>query len=109
MTAGSAGAPSDGDSLTDVLERFADHGYADEVRAVAGGSLRWRACGHTVDASSVRVEEECRLEGASDPSDMMLVAAARCPVCGVGGAAVLRYGADAGEEDADVVAALATN
>ena len=107
MTAGSAGAPSDGDSLTDVLERFADHGYADEIRAIAGGSLCWRSCGHTVEASSVRIEEERRLEGASDPSDMTLVAAARCPLCGVGGAAVLRYGADAGEEDADVVAALA--
>jgi hypothetical protein len=107
VTAGTPGAPADGDSLTDVLERLADHGFADEVRAVAGSSLRWRSCGHTVPAGQVTVDEECRLEGASDPADMMLVAAARCPVCGVGGAAVLHYGATAGEEDADVVAALA--
>jgi hypothetical protein len=107
MTAGTPGAPSDGDSLTAVLEQLADHGFADEVRAVPGGALRWRSCGHTVAASEVTVDEERRLEGASDPADMMLVAAAHCPVCGVGGAAVLHYGATAGEEDADVVAALA--
>ena len=106
MTAGTAGNPSDGESLADVLERLADHGYADEVRPIPGAKLHWRACGHTVAAADVHVEEQSRLEGASDPDDMMLVAAARCPVCGVGGAVVLHYGAVASEEEADVVAAL---
>ena len=108
MTAGTPGVPTDGDSLSNVLERLGDQGFTDEVRAVAGGSLKWRSCGHTVPAAEVTVEQECRLEGASDPDDMMLVAAAHCPVCGVGGAAVLGYGASAGEEDTDVVAALAS-
>lgn len=106
MTAGIPGVPSDGDTLVDVLERLADHGYADEVRPIPGAKLRWRTCGHTVDADEVHVEEQWRLEGASDPDDMMLVAAARCPVCGVGGAVVLHYGALASEEEADVVVAL---
>jgi hypothetical protein len=106
VTAGEAGAPADGDGLVDVLERFADLGFADEVRAAGGGVVQWRACGHSADAADVLVEGERRLEGASDPADMTLVVAMRCPVCGVGGAAVLRYGPDAEVEDAEVVAAL---
>lgn len=106
MTAGAAGAPADGDGLVDVLERFADLGFADEVRPAAGGVVRWRQCGHSAEAVDVSVEAEQRLEGASDPADMTLVVAMRCPICGVGGAAVLRYGPDAEVEDAEVVAAL---
>ena len=47
-----------------------------------------------------------RLEGASDPADMLHVSALRCPVCGTGGAFVSPYGVNAGEADAAVLLAL---
>ncbi|MFN8017959.1 MAG: hypothetical protein U0P45_07525 [Acidimicrobiales bacterium] len=70
-------------------------------------TLRCSACGSESDAERFEVEEERRLEGASDPDDMVLVVAARCPVCGSKGAIVLGYGAAASAVDSDLVLALA--
>ena len=46
------------------------------------------------------------MEGASDPDDMTLVVAARCPHCGAGGVVVLGYGPTASEADAAVLVRL---
>lgn len=47
-----------------------------------------------------------RLEGASDPDDMMAVAAVTCPVCRIDGVLVLSYGPAASAEHADVLLGL---
>jgi hypothetical protein len=47
-----------------------------------------------------------RLEGASDPADMLAAVAATCPTCGTRGVLVANYGPEAMIEDADVLRAL---
>jgi hypothetical protein len=101
-----AGAPSDYDTLQGVLAALADDGWSGEADAVEGGSVRWRACGHEAPATEVQVASTRRMEGASDPDDMLAVLAVPCPVCGAKAALVLHYGPTAGPADADVLAAL---
>ena len=101
-----AGAPSDNDTLEAVLARLADEGWDGEVDALEGGSLRWRRCRHEAPAGEIAVDRSRRMEGASDPDDMLLVAAAPCPSCGDRGVLVVHYGPTAGAADADVLAAL---
>jgi len=63
---------------------------------------------HTVsDASQLEVEALRRTEGASDPDDMLAVVALACPRCGARAAVVLGYGPESGEDDAEVLLALA--
>ncbi len=94
-------------TVTAVLERLAAEGFgAPLAPADEPGRLHCAACGTTSDAAAFEVVHERRLEGASDPDDMVLVVAARCPACGRGGTVVLGYGATASEADADVVVAL---
>jgi hypothetical protein len=47
-----------------------------------------------------------RLEGASDPDDMVAVAALRCPSCKTRGTLVLSYGPETSAVDADVLCCL---
>jgi hypothetical protein len=47
-----------------------------------------------------------RMEGASDPADMMAVVALECGVCGASGTMVLGYGPTASDVDSDVLRAL---
>lgn len=98
----------DGDpqTLTKVLQAFADDGFAADIRPEAGGRLLWSSCGHSAPATEVVVAHQRRLEGASDPDDLLLVVAAPCPTCGVGGAAVLAFGPTASEADTAVLELL---
>jgi hypothetical protein len=100
------GVPRD-DTTTGVLRALADAGFdAQFLPGERPGTLHCRSCGSDAEAASFEVVEERRLEGASDPDDMVLVVAVRCPVCAAPGSLVLGYGPDASPEDADVVAAL---
>lgn len=47
-----------------------------------------------------------RLEGASDPDDMLAVVAVQCPECGRRGTVTLGYGPAASPPDGDVLRAL---
>jgi hypothetical protein len=100
------GAPSDNDTLQNVLAAFAADGFDGEAFAVEGGAIRWRRCHHDAPAADVEVARMRRMEGASDPADMLLVAAVTCPVCGDKAALVVHYGPTAGPADADVLLAL---
>jgi hypothetical protein len=96
-----AGAPSDNTSLVAVLAGLRDAGYDSEFLVADSGALRCRACEQEHAPEAVRPDELRRLEGASDPADMVAILAARCPSCGTSGTAVLRYGpeADAGHAE----------
>ncbi len=100
------GAPEDEDTLVDVLAAFAERGYGDSYGVAPGGQLRCAHCNATFAASEVEVVALRRLEGASDPDDMMAVVAVRCPLCGGRGSVVIAYGPHASADDADVLAAL---
>ncbi len=99
-------APSDNTTLTAVLGELAAAGYAAQFDAEPGGTVRCVDCDATVPASDLVVEHGRRLEGASDPSDMLWVVAARCVACDARGTLVLTYGPEASATDADVVTAL---
>jgi hypothetical protein len=47
-----------------------------------------------------------RIEGASDPADMAAVLGLECPACGARGAAIVRYGPEAGPGDEIVLTHL---
>jgi hypothetical protein len=47
-----------------------------------------------------------RLEGESDPSDMMAIVALTCPACGARGTVVLGFGPMATQQDSDVLQSL---
>jgi hypothetical protein len=96
----------DGATITEVLERFERDGYSGQFRALDGARLQCITCRHELDAKNVELERLCRLEGASDPADMLAVVALRCPSCQTRGTAVLNYGPEATADDADVLLAL---
>jgi hypothetical protein len=107
---GSPGAPwaGEADSTTEVLAQFRSSGIAGELSpGREPASLRCSACGQESAAAEFEVLEERRLEGASDPDDMVMVVGARCPACQAAGAVVLAYGPEASATDTDLVLALA--
>lgn len=99
-----AGAPSDNTTLTAVLDGLRDDGYGAELRAIGSvGEVRCGSCGAASLANYFTDVVERRLEGASDPADMVLAIGARCPACGERGAMTLGYGPIASEADSAVV------
>jgi hypothetical protein len=102
-----AGAPSDNETLTAVLRGLADQGFTCDLFAVTDPpGFRCGSCHEISPVGDFDIVDERRMEGASDPADMVLVVAATCPRCGAKGAAALGYGPDADAADSDVVALL---
>jgi hypothetical protein len=98
--------PSDNTTLTSVLEGLDHDGYSAQFLTEPGARLRCSECDTTSPASAFDVHAIRRLEGASEPDEMMSVVAATCPSCGRGGTAVLGYGPNASPDEADVSLAL---
>src|SRR5436305_7400193 len=101
-----SGAPSDNTTLVQVLDAFAAEGFDGTMVVTEDGLLRCTTCREEIDPSSAEVEAWRRLEGASDPDDMMAVVALVCPNCGSHAAVVLTYGPEAPPADASVLRAL---
>lgn len=101
-----AGAPSDNTSLRAVLDEFLRSGFAGDIRVCDDGRLCCGVCGFSADPAEVELRALRRLEGASDPSDMVAVLAVVCPACRSEGTAVVRFGPDADTGDAAVLSAL---
>lgn len=100
---------SDHETMSAVLREWADEGIAASFRpGREPATMRCPVCETVSPAGDFDVIHERRLEGASDPDDMVLGVAARCPVCHISGAIVLGYGADSSEVDSDIVADLPT-
>ena len=95
MTRPVAGAPSDNTSLVAVIAGYRARGYEADFHVADDGNLCCRVCGHCVVPATVTLDELRRLEGASDPADMLAVLAVRCPACGAKGTAVVQYGPEA--------------
>jgi ribosomal protein S27AE len=104
---GEAFTPSDNTTLAGVLTGLEETGFAANVTAAPGGRLRCGRCEVVSDAGEFAVASIRRLEGASEPDEMVSVVAAECPACGAGGAVVLGYGPMASADDAAVSSALA--
>ncbi len=100
------GVARDASTLIEVISVFEDAGFRGQFVVHDGARLECSACRSQFDVADARVHALRRLEGASDPDDMLAVAAVVCPVCAARGTVVLGYGPVASAEDAEALAAL---
>ena len=97
---------SDGTTLVEVIRRFEADGYVSQMAAEEGGIIRCFTCRQDSWACDVHLEMLRRTEGASDPADMVAVAALICPRCGARGTVALKYGPEASVEEEEVLRLL---
>jgi hypothetical protein len=95
-----------GTTVTEVLAGYAAGGFTGSFTAVAGGKVQCHACDATTPGDQVRMSSLRRMEGASDPGDMMAIVAIECPACDTKGTLVLGFGPMASEEDSDLLHVL---
>lgn len=97
---------SDGTTLVEVIRRLEEDGYLGQMAAVEGGMIRCFTCRQDSSATQVHLQLLRRTEGASDPADMVAVAALICPRCGAKGTVALKFGPEASPEEAEALALL---
>jgi peroxiredoxin len=100
------GVARDATTLLEAIRGLEARGYHGQFIARAGGEIECVICKRTSAAEAMRCDLIYRLEGASDPSDMLAVGALRCARCGSHGTLVLNYGPEAGVYDDDVLRRL---
>jgi hypothetical protein len=100
------GAPSDNDTLTSVLQAYADGGYKENFTVTDEGLIRCPVCRHEVQPDVTCLHALRRMEGASDPADMLAVLALECPQCNALGTAVVHYGPESTEGEVAVLLAV---
>jgi hypothetical protein len=88
------------------LEGYAQGGFSSSFVVTDEAALECVECGTVSSAEGVKMSSLRRLEGESDPSDMVAVVALTCPVCGSRGTLVLGFGPMATQQDSDVLKAL---
>ena len=104
MTAPALPLPED-TSLAAVLDDFDEAGFSATLMATDAGVL-CATCRSIVAPGDLLVQRFRRLEGASDPSDMLAVVGATCPGCHLDGTLLLGFGPDMDPAHADVLAGL---
>ena len=102
-----AGVARDANTLTDVLASLEKEGFHGQFVARDGAEVECMSCKTLTSSRDMSGDHRLRrLEGASDPADMLAVAALTCPSCGTKGTLVLSYGPEASVIDNDVLRAL---
>ena len=100
----------DARSLAEILAMYEAKGFTSQFGARPGGRIVCFGCHfyQFFERKQLNIElvSLSRTEGASDPDDMLAVAALRCPQCQCQGTLVLNYGPEAGEDDVDVLKRL---
>lgn len=97
---------SDGTTLVEVIRLLEAEGYTGQMAAVEGARIRCFTCREDSEAAGVKLDMLRRTEGASDPDDMVAVAALTCPNCGAKGTVALKYGPEAPPDEAEVLGLL---
>jgi len=92
--------------LRPVLDDFHAAGFTTDLAATDQG-VSCGTCRSVSPACELLVHRIRRLEGASDPADMLAVVGATCPGCRCDGTLVLAYGPGGDPAHADVLAGLA--
>ena len=95
--------PGDETTMTDVLEGYAQGGFDSSFVVTDDSELECVECGTVSSPATVSMSSLRRLEGASDPDDMIAVVAITCPSCGARGTAVFGYGPIATLQDSEVL------
>jgi hypothetical protein len=93
-------------SLLGILAAFRDEGFTDDFHSRPGGMVECSRCNVTHRADELELHHLERLEGDSDPAEMLAVCAVVCPACGMRGTLVLTYGPEATREDDEVLERL---
>jgi len=92
-----AGSPSDNTTLLAVLETFRRDGWDANMTVTDDGDVRCPTCRTESAPGTVTMGAMRRMEGASDPADMLAVVGLVCPNCQEQGVAVVHYGPDTTE------------
>jgi hypothetical protein len=98
--------PQGAQTITEVIDRYERDGYRGQFRVLERGRLQCLTCRQEFPASEPAVGRLQRLEGPTDPADMVAVVGLTCPRCNTRGTVVLSYGPEASLEDSDVLVAL---
>lgn len=96
-------------TLTEVIAAYDAEGYTAQLSPKGEGLVRCHHCGETSDAARLDVRDSHRLEGASDPDDMALVIATKCPQCRTPATLTLHYGPGSSAEESDVLSRIEGN
>ena len=96
----------DDKTIDEVLAGMEADGFGGQMAARAGGAVMCFSCREESPADEVTLCALHRIEGVSDPDDMLAVAALVCPRCGARATVVLGYGPEADPDESDVLAAL---
>ena len=98
-------SPSDNTTLTEVVGGYTADGFDGEFEIVEhSGDLKCFTCSTVIASRDVPIHSIRRLEGASDPADMVSVMAVTCPACSARGVLVVKYGPEASIEEAEFLA-----
>jgi len=101
-----AGVPSDNTTLLAVLGAFEAEGFTGDLMVTDDGDVRCAACRREAPPEDFEVGRCRRMEGASDPDDMLAVLGLVCPECGAKGTVITHYGPTASPGEAAVLLAI---
>lgn len=90
-------------TILEVLGDLEAMGFSGQFAPRDGAQVECVACHRLSPADETVLRRLERLEGASDPDDMMAVVGLACPHCGAQGTAVLSYGPEASPTDVEVL------
>jgi hypothetical protein len=97
---------SDARSLGEILAMYEADGFTAQFGVREGGRIVCFSCHYEGSATEFELVSLSRTEGASDPDDMLAVAALRCAKCGASGTLIMNYGPEASEDTVDVLRRL---
>lgn len=99
------GLPED-TALLAVESVLADEGFTGQFIAAPEARVLCTNCRSLIAAAWLRADEVTRLEGASDPADMLVVIPLTCPVCATRGTLIINFGPEMGPEHDMVFSAM---
>jgi hypothetical protein len=97
---------SDARSLSEILAMYEADGFTSQFGTRPGGRIVCFSCHFEAPATEFELVSLSRTEGASDPDDMLAIAALKCRNCDCQGTLVLNYGPEATEDDVLVLQRL---
>ena len=89
-----------------MINGYTEAGFSSSFTVTSDSMLECNSCHQVAWPSDVAMSSLRRLEGASDPDDMLAVVAITCPHCSAQGTTTLGFGPAASPEDSDVMSAL---
>ena len=98
--------PQYGATLGEIMGTMDAEGFGAQMASRAGGMILCFTCRNESPAGEFDLQAQRRTEGASDPDDMLAIVGLVCPRCGTKGTAVLGYGPEADDDDAEVLVRL---